>query len=291
MKVGGRAWFGVESKSFEILVELSKGKLFGFGERGLSLLLEGVEDCCQKESSKEFKNSKVEGGRSYKLQLCNNEGKGFPRGWFVLAQKLRAYLVEHRESRIEAFKFGGVNLFNKMQYLNRCLVGKWGEDMEEGPLISSLEGWARYHWRLKGNLSLLPLGGSWILFEFKLAREAEKALQEGLSVFRQRPLKLERWSPTICCLMGDACGGYVGVDKETARVNLWWEIPPWVASVVPRAESQEEGEKKGSDTRATSRMGLAGSNLAEKVSLPGKMRLVEEATLLVSFEGRLQQEV
>ena len=32
------------------------------------------------------------------------EGKGFPRGWFVLAQKLRAYLVEHRESRIEAFK-------------------------------------------------------------------------------------------------------------------------------------------------------------------------------------------
>ena len=115
----------------------------------------------------------------------------------------------------------------------------------------------------------------------------------------------------------------MGVDKETARgrnlqwarvliktngnkvpgsfklvieelcflVNLWWEIPPWVASMVPRAESQEEGEKKGSDTRATSRMGLAGSNLAEKVSLPGKMRLVEEATLLVSFEGRLQQEV
>ena len=57
MKVRGRAWFGIESKSFEILVELSKGKLFGvitergrnfsswirFGERSMSLLLEGVE--------------------------------------------------------------------------------------------------------------------------------------------------------------------------------------------------------------------------------------------------------
>ena len=57
MKVRGRAWFGIESKSFEILVELSKGKLFGvitergrnfsswirFGERGMSLLLEGAE--------------------------------------------------------------------------------------------------------------------------------------------------------------------------------------------------------------------------------------------------------
>ena len=35
MKVGERAWFGVESKTFEILVELSKGKLFGvITERG-----------------------------------------------------------------------------------------------------------------------------------------------------------------------------------------------------------------------------------------------------------------
>ena len=30
--------------------------------------------------------------------------------------------------------------------------------MEEGPLISSLEDWAGYHWRLKGNLLLFPLG-------------------------------------------------------------------------------------------------------------------------------------
>ena len=39
----------------------------------MSLLLEGVEDFYQKESLKEFKNSWVEEGRSYKLQLRSNE--------------------------------------------------------------------------------------------------------------------------------------------------------------------------------------------------------------------------
>ena len=79
MRVGGRAWFGIESKSFKISMELFKGKLskviierdrnfsswIRFKERGLSLFLEGVEECCQKESSKEFKNFWAEGGRSY----------------------------------------------------------------------------------------------------------------------------------------------------------------------------------------------------------------------------------
>lgn len=56
---GGKCWFGVESKSFEISLELVKGKAVGkivergrgfsswiiFGERGLAHLLEGVEAC------------------------------------------------------------------------------------------------------------------------------------------------------------------------------------------------------------------------------------------------------
>lgn len=64
-------------------------------------------------------------------------------------------------------------------------------------MLSSLESWARYHSRLKGNLSLFPLGETLILFEFELAREAEKVLQKGLRVYKQRPLKLERCSPTV----------------------------------------------------------------------------------------------
>ena len=82
-----------------------------FRERGLSLLLEGVEACCQKEGLKVFNNSWLERGRNYKLQLCSNEagrylfcsvfsaeanlfilifpeGKGLLGGWTNLAQKL-----------------------------------------------------------------------------------------------------------------------------------------------------------------------------------------------------------
>ncbi|RVW70629.1 hypothetical protein CK203_056510 [Vitis vinifera] len=63
---GGRAWFGVDSKSFGISVGFFKGKVSGaitergwrfstwirFGERGLSLLLQGVEFGIQKGTGK-----------------------------------------------------------------------------------------------------------------------------------------------------------------------------------------------------------------------------------------------
>ena len=124
---GGRAWFGVDSKSFGISVGFFKGKVSGaitergwrfstwirFGERGLSLLLQGVEFGIQKGDRKVFSNSWVEGERSFKLQLCSNEagrfhlcsvftakerrfvlifpkGRGLLGGWLVLGQKLRS---------------------------------------------------------------------------------------------------------------------------------------------------------------------------------------------------------
>ena len=40
------------------------------------------------------------------------------------------------------FQFWEVNSFNKLRYLNRCLVGKLGEVMEKDMSISSLEDWA-----------------------------------------------------------------------------------------------------------------------------------------------------
>lgn len=56
--------------------------------------------------------------------------------------------------------------------------------MDEALLLPPLMEWAKYHWRLKGNLHLSWMGGSLILFEFELAREAERVLQEGLHVFK-----------------------------------------------------------------------------------------------------------
>ena len=107
MKSGGSVWFGVDSKSFEISVESLNGKLsrvitergrsfsswIRFGERGLSLLLEGVETCCQKEGLKVFNNSWLEGGRSYKLQLCSNEAGRYLFCSVVLVEANRFVLI------------------------------------------------------------------------------------------------------------------------------------------------------------------------------------------------------
>ena len=60
MNPGGRCWFGVE-KTFEINIEEQEGRVRGkicergpkssswirFGGKSLSLLLEGVESCCE----------------------------------------------------------------------------------------------------------------------------------------------------------------------------------------------------------------------------------------------------
>ena len=113
----GRAWFGVDSKSFKISVGFFKGKVskvitergwrfwtcIRFGESGLFLLLQGVEFCIQKKYRKVFSNSWVEEERSFKLQLHSNEvgifllcsvftaqERRFILGWLVLVQKLRS---------------------------------------------------------------------------------------------------------------------------------------------------------------------------------------------------------
>ena len=123
---GGKCWFLVESKTFEISIEVVRGKPRGiilemsnrfsswirFGEKSLSYLLEGVEVWCRGESS--LRRLKVwEGGRKFRLECRSNEadtlllcsvrdveakkyclvfpeGKGLVGGWFLLAKKLRA---------------------------------------------------------------------------------------------------------------------------------------------------------------------------------------------------------
>ena len=122
---GGRSWFAVEAKSFEILVEDVGGKLKGciwkrsrgvsswvrFGEASLCCLLDGVETCCREDGNKRWIIDWEEGERKYRLEHCSNkagrfllcsvrdlegkryciifpEGKGLIGGWNSLADKL-----------------------------------------------------------------------------------------------------------------------------------------------------------------------------------------------------------
>ena len=127
MKPGGRCWFGVEKKTFEIIIEEQKGRVRGkicergpkssswirFGGKSLSLLLEGVETCCVLQERTPFKKFWSEGDRNYSLELRSNkagrflfcvvrdvenkrfslafpEGGGLVGGWNLLVSKLKS---------------------------------------------------------------------------------------------------------------------------------------------------------------------------------------------------------
>ncbi|RVX01710.1 hypothetical protein CK203_024397 [Vitis vinifera] len=124
---GGRCCFVVESKSFEILINPSGGKLRGiimerskgfsnwirFGEFGLRCLLGGVEACCREDKFGKVIKTWEEEGRKFRLELRANgagrfilcsvrdleakrfslvfpEGRGLIGGWVLIAEKLRS---------------------------------------------------------------------------------------------------------------------------------------------------------------------------------------------------------
>ena len=131
---GGRSCFAMDSKSFEISVDVFGEKLKGiimersrgftswikFGGLSLCCLMEGVEVCCKGEFAKRFVKSWEDGGRKFRLEchaneagkfiLCSvvdseakkyclvfPEGKGILGGWAMLAEKLRSLAVMTRE--------------------------------------------------------------------------------------------------------------------------------------------------------------------------------------------------
>ena len=122
---GGRCWFAVDSRSFDISVEVVGGKLRGiieergrgfsswirFGDLSFRCLLKGVEFCCRDEVLARWNKSWEEGGRKFKLERHSNEagrflfcavvteevnrfslifleGRGHLGGWVVLDEKL-----------------------------------------------------------------------------------------------------------------------------------------------------------------------------------------------------------
>ena len=122
----GRRWFAVESKSFELLIDVVRGKLRGciwercrgitswirFEDASLRSLLTGVETCCRGRDDRSQSLVWEKEGRKYRLERRSNEagrfllcsvrdleakrfclifpeGKGLSGGWNILAEKLR----------------------------------------------------------------------------------------------------------------------------------------------------------------------------------------------------------
>ena len=123
---GGKCWFAIESKTFEVSLEEVRGKLRGtiversrgfsswikFGVTSLRKFLEGLEECYREEKKGRLVKAWEEEGRKFRVERRENgagryilcsvvdvetkrfclvvpEGKGFLGGWAIFAEKLQ----------------------------------------------------------------------------------------------------------------------------------------------------------------------------------------------------------
>ena len=207
--------------------------------------------------------------------------------------------------------------------LQFCLIGKWKTKPEPYPAAKEVEVWFRDAWRLNEDVMLAVLNEDLLLLEFDSPEKAKWVLESGRRSFKGGVLQLDRWSPESGCIrrkglvqeawirvvrlplhlwtpeilrkLGDACGGFVALDKDTEmktevkwarmmiksagksrpsavnilegprsfELQIWWEIPPWVTGVYPvssRVEAKHPKEEEEGVARTVKRVGLPRPN-------------------------------
>ncbi|RVX00178.1 hypothetical protein CK203_026678 [Vitis vinifera] len=328
-KRGGSCWFAVDSKTFEISVEVAGKKQRGiiversrgftswirFGESSLGWLLEGVETSCRGEGGQRFVKRWEDGGRKFRLECRTNdagrfllcsvvdseakrhclvfpEGKGFLGGWALLAEKLRSIGILSRDENREAeiphkteskngapkgmkeksyvevvntreaprerrlgetvwIQLGEEDVGKGREFLDRCLVGSWGETEMTDADLRDMEKWGKQHWKLQGEMRIARIGGCCCLIVFEFKAEANNVLQRGFRRFKESVIQLKRWDPSVGCSqrreqakevwvrvmglslhlwnrevfkkIGDSCGGFIAVDESTGALKeLQW---------------------------------------------------------------------
>ncbi|RVX20006.1 hypothetical protein CK203_004812 [Vitis vinifera] len=255
---GGKCWFGIDLKTFEIIIEDHKGKVHGkicergpkfsswirFGGKGLSLLLEGIESCCglkERTLSESFGQKVI-------------EFTGACGGWKMFASKLRSVgvaplqwrgvlLDKQLPSQVSPSSSVGrgsyplrdcpvprdavwleiekETLDRNEELLGRCLVGSWVGDADRLPDLVSFGSWAKNSWFLEGNLWLSNVRENLMLLEFEFEDEAKRDARHVWVRILGLPLHL--WGRSLFKQFGDSYGRYVAVDENTAeRRNLKW---------------------------------------------------------------------
>ena len=210
--------------------------------------------------------------------------------------------------------------------LKNGMVGGWKLHQKVELSLSELEAWANRAWRLKGRVRFEQLNQNLFFLDFDLVEEAYWVMENGSRIFRGEAMHLEWWSPSTGCKgsieedqevwirvvglplhlwsveilkkVGNACGGFIALDKNTeqrkdlrwARIlvkkdrtrkpssanllagarsyelQIWWEIQPRVMEVYPRGCRTKvlsvisSGEDEGT-TRAQGRVCVAKGNI------------------------------
>ena len=135
--------------------------------------------------------------------------------------------------------------------LKYSLVGNWKTRPEFLPVGKELEAWARVVWRLEGGVMISYLNENLMFLEFESLEEAKWVLESVRRSFKGDLLQLEWWSLESVCIrqkatvkeawirvvglplllwtpeilkkIGDACGGFLALEKETTlRTKVMW---------------------------------------------------------------------
>ena len=135
--------------------------------------------------------------------------------------------------------------------LKNGMVGGWKSQQIAEVSLIELEVWAKSAWRLKGSVLFQKLNQNLFFLNFELVEEAYWVMENGSRIFRGEAMHLEWWPPSIGCRgrmeevhevwirvvglplhlwtaeilekVGNACGGFIALDKDTEQRNdLRW---------------------------------------------------------------------
>ena len=182
------------------------------------------------------------------------EGKGLSDGWNILAEKLREVgvvpigslkiplfrEVQKKELELETRTYVDVTKSRagkigdkvwlevgrrvkpeRVELLDRCLVGRWENGVNLSLELDFLKHWAGQAWLLKGNLNIDVLGGGCLLFVFECSSEAERVLSRGKRRVKDNELILEKWHPEVGCLGNKVMAKEAWVRVVGLPLHLW----------------------------------------------------------------------
>ena len=177
--------------------------------------------------------------------------------------------------KVAYVKIGDEEVQERVDQLCRCLVGRWGSGPAQIPGVETIRRWARMQWNINNSLAVVSLGRGLWLFEFESREEVDRVLKvrkrrfgtnlvhlrtwgedfgyssQGFSEekawVRVVGLPVHLWSRTVMEKIGDACGGFLAVDKETDKLGeLGWAriLVRWKKSEPPNTVEVECGRTR-----------------------------------------------
>ena len=127
--------------------------------------------------------------------------------------------------------------------LKNGMLGGWKSQQKVEMSLRDLEAWAKSAWRLKGRVLFQQLNQNLFFLDFDLVEEAYWVMENGSRIFRREAMHLEWWSPSTGCKgrmeedqevwirvvglplhlwsveilekVGNACGGFIALEKDT----------------------------------------------------------------------------